>query len=183
LVTLAFFAEHGWGTWDRLRATPATSLDIVVGKALPRVAVGIIEFVVVLGAGVVLFDLSVQGAPLALAPLVVAFTVCLVMLGVAATALSRTAQQASAFAFTGMVLFGAIGGAFVPFGVLPHWAQTIAPVTPTYWAMRGMRSVVLDGNGIGGVLAPTAVLVGMSALFGAIALVRFRFEDPKTGFF
>jgi ABC-2 type transport system permease protein len=37
LVTLAFFAEHGWSTWERLRATPASSLDIVVGKALPRV--------------------------------------------------------------------------------------------------------------------------------------------------
>ena len=82
------------------------------------------------------------------------------LLGVAATALSRTAQQANAFAFTGMVLFGAIGGAFVPFNVLPGWAQAIAPVTPTYWAMRGMRSVVLDGQGLGGVLAPTAMLLG-----------------------
>jgi ABC-2 type transport system permease protein len=182
LVTLAFFAEHGWGTWERLRATPASSLDIVIGKALPRIGVGIIELVLILVAGVALFDLDVRGAPAALLPLVVAFSVCLALLGVAATALSRTAQQASAFAFTGMVLFGAIGGAFVPFNVLPGWAQTIAPVTPTYWAMRGMRSVVLDGRGLGAVLPPIAVLLGMSALFALVALVRFRFEDVKTGF-
>jgi ABC-2 type transport system permease protein len=182
LVTLAFFAEHGWGTWERLRATPASSLEIVIGKALPRIGVGIVELVLILVAGVVLFDLDVQGAPAALLPLIVAFSVCLVLLGVAATALSRTAQQASAFAFTGMVLFGAIGGAFVPFNVLPGWAQTIAPVTPTYWAMRGMRSVVLDGQGLAAVYAPIAVLLGMSALFALIALMRFRFEDVKTGF-
>jgi ABC-2 type transport system permease protein len=183
LVTFAFFAEHGWGTWDRLRASPATSIEIVVGKSVPRVAIGIAEFALVLGVGVVLFGLSMQGDALALVPLVVAFCVCLVLLGVAATALSRTAQQANAFAFTGMVLFGAIGGAFVPFNVLPGWAQTIAPATPTYWAMRGMRSVVLDGQGLGGVIRPTGMLAGMALLFAAIAVWRFRFDDVKAGFF
>jgi len=183
LVTIAFFAEHGWGTWDRLRASPATSIEIVVGKSVPRVAIGIVEFAVVLAAGVVIFGLSMQGDAMALVPLVVAFCICLVLLGVAATALSRTAQQANAFAFTGMVLFGAIGGAFVPFNVLPGWAQAIAPATPTYWAMRGMRSVVLDGQGLGGVLRPTAMLLGMSALFAVVAVWRFRFDDAKTGFF
>jgi ABC-2 type transport system permease protein len=182
LVTLSFFAEHGWATWDRLRASAATSLDIVAGKAVPRVAIGIAEFVVVLGAGVLVFDLSIRGNALALFPLVVAFSVCLVLLGVAATAVSRTAQQANAFAFTGMVLFGAIGGAFVPLNVLPGWARTIAPITPTYWAMRGMRSVVLEGRGFGAVGAPIAVLLGMSVLFVLVALRRFRFDETKTGF-
>jgi ABC-2 type transport system permease protein len=182
LITLAFFAEHGWATWDRLRASPATSLEIIVGKALPRCAIGIIEFAVVLGAGALIFELTVRGSVWALVPLVVAFTLCLVFLGVAATALSRTAQQANAFAFTGMVLFGAIGGAFVPFSVLPDWARAVAPVTPTYWAMRGMRSVVLDGQGIGGVMAPTIVLLVMCVVFAGIAVVSFRFDDVKTGF-
>jgi ABC-2 type transport system permease protein len=182
LVTLSFFAEHGWATWDRLRASPASSLEIVTGKAVPRVAIGIAEFVVVLAAGVLVFDLSIRGNVVALLPLVVAFSVCLVLLGVAATALSSTAQQANAFAFTGMVLFGAIGGAFVPLNVLPAWARAIAPVTPTYWAMRGMRSVVLDGRGFGAVALPIGVLLAMSLLFAAIALRRFRFDETKTGF-
>jgi ABC-2 type transport system permease protein len=182
LITLAFFAEHGWATWDRLRASRATSLEIIVGKALPRAAIGIVVFAVVLGAGVLIFELSVRGSAWALVPLVVTFTLCLVLLGVAATALSRTAQQANAFAFTGMVLFGAIGGAFVPFSVLPDWARAVAPVTPTYWAMRGMRSVVLDGQGFGGVMAPTVVLLAMGMVFAGIAVLRFRFDDVKTGF-
>ena len=182
LVTLAFFAEHSWATWDRLRASPATSFEIVAGKAIPRIAIGIAELVVVLSAGVLIFGLSIRGNPVALLPLVVAFAVCLVLLGVAATAFSRTAQQANAFAFTGMVLFGAIGGAFVPFNVLPGWARAVAPVTPTYWAMRGMRSVVLDGQGVGGIVAPTAMLLAMSVLFAAVAVRRFRFDEAKTGF-
>ena len=98
-----------------------------------------------------LFDLNIRGDALALSPLVVAFSICLVSLGVAVTALCRTAQQANSFGYLGMVLFGAIGGAFVPFNLLPGWARAIAPVTPTYWAMRGLRAVILDGRGLGAI--------------------------------
>jgi ABC-2 type transport system permease protein len=181
LVTFAFFAEHYWATWDRLRASQATSLEIVVGKSLPRVAIGIAQFIVILVAGVVVFDLKIRGDALALAPLVVAFCICLVLLGVAVTAIFRTAQQANAFGIVGMVLFGAVGGALVPFSVLPGWARTIAPVTPTYWAMRGFRSVILDAQGVGGVTAPVAVLLGMALLFAVVALWRLRFDQAKVG--
>jgi len=181
LVTFAFFSEHGWNTWDRLRASQATSLEIVLGKAVPRVATGVVQLVVLLSAGVLVFGLHIRGNALALAPLMIAFCVCLVLLGVCVTALCRTAQQASSFAYLGMVLFGAIGGAFVPFNLLPGWAQTIAPVTPTYWAMRGMRSVILDGRSLTGVLLPAAVLVGMGAVFTAVALRRLRFDETKLG--
>ena len=118
-MTFAFFTEHGWATWDRLRASQATSLEIVLGKALPRVATGVVQLAVLLSAGVLVFGLHIRGNALALAPLMIAFCVCLVLLGVCVTALCRTAQQANSFAYLGMVLFGAIGGAFVPFNLLP----------------------------------------------------------------
>jgi ABC-2 type transport system permease protein len=181
LITFAFFAEYSQATWDRLRASQATSLEIVMGKTLPRIAIGIAQFVVILGAGVVLFALDIRGDVIALAPLVIALCICLGLLGVAVTALCRTAQQANAFSIVGMVLFGAIGGALVPINVLPDWARTIAPVTPTYWAMRGFRSVILDGQGLGGVTAPTGVLLGMAALFAMVALWRLRFDETKIG--
>ena len=163
------------------RASRATSLEIVLGKSLPRVALVVAQYLLLLVAGVLVFDLHIRGDALALAPLVVAFSVCLVLLGVCVTAICRTAQQASAFAYLGMVLFGAIGGAFVPFSFLPSWAQVVAPVTPTYWVMRGSRSVVLDGRGIGAIALPSVVLVGMSAAFAIVALRRLRFDETKTG--
>jgi len=181
LVVFAFFFDHAWATWDRLRASGATSLEIVTGKALPRVAVGVAQLALLFAAGVAVFDLRIRGDALALVPLFVAFSTCLVLLGVAVTAVCRTAQQASAFAYLGMVLFGAIGGAFVPFNLLPGWAQTVAPVTPTYWTMRGMRSVILDGRGLGGVALPIGVLLGMGVLFTLVALRRFRFDQAKVG--
>jgi ABC-2 type transport system permease protein len=78
-----------------------------------------------------------------------------------------------------MVLFGAIGGALVPLSVLPDWARTIAPGTPTYWVMRGFRSVILDGRGLGAVMAPVAVLGAMTVVFAAVAMRRLRFDETK----
>ena len=183
LVTFSFFAEHSWGTWDRVRASAASSLEIVVGKAVPRLAVGVTQLALLLAVGVVFFHLHIRGEALALAPLVVAFSLCLVVLGVCVTALCRTAQQASAFVYLGMVVFGAIGGAFVPLVLLPAWARTVAPVTPTYWVMRGMHSVILDGRGLGATALPVVVLCGMSLLCALIALRRLRFADHKVGWF
>ena len=179
LVIFAFFSEFTWGTWDRLRASAASSIEIVLGKAIPRVAMVLVQFVAVFLAGIVIFQLHIRGDASALIPLVVTFSICLVLLGVAVTAVCRTAQQASAFGFAGMVLFGAIGGALVPISVLPHWARTIAPGTPTYWVMRGFRSVILDGRGISAVMAPVAVLGAMTVVFAVVALRRLRFDETK----
>ena len=181
LVVFSFFGEHAWQTWDRVRASSATSIEIVAGKAIPRALLVVAQLVLLLIGGVVVFHMHVSGTALALAPLIVVFALCLVMLGVCVTALARTAQQANAFAFTGMVLFGALGGAYVPFALLPAWAKPIGPITPTYWAMRAMHSVVLEHGAFGAVLLPTVVLLGMSVLFAAIAAYRLRFDEAKVG--
>jgi ABC-2 type transport system permease protein len=180
LTTFAFFSEFGWMTWDRLRASPATSLEIVLGKAIPRVAMVLMQLILVLGTGVLLFDLNIRGNAFALVPLVLTFSITLVLLGVAVTAVCRTAQQANAFAYVGMVLFGAIGGALVPFNTLPGWARTVAPATPTYWAMRGFRSVILDGAGLDAMARPVGALAAMGLLFAVVALRRLRFDEAKT---
>jgi ABC-2 type transport system permease protein len=182
MTSFAFFAEYGWATWDRLRASKATSAEIIIGKALPLLIVSATQFLVIFVVGVPLFHLHSRGPFTALVPLVAAFATCLVMLGVMITALCRTIQKANALAFGGIVLFGALGGALVPLEVLPGWARAVAPGTPTYWVMRGFRSVILDGHGFAAMILPVSVLAAMSLTFAAIALTRFRFTDVKVSF-
>jgi len=182
MTSFAFFAEYGWATWDRLRSSQATPVEIIAGKALPRLALSVLQFLVVFLVATPWLDLRIRGPLIALFPLVVAFSTCLVLLGVMITALCRTLQQASALAFGGLVLFGAVGGALVPLSVLPPWAKAIGPVTPTYWVMRGFGRVILDGQGFGGVLLPIGALSAMSACFLAVSVARFRVTDQKVGY-
>jgi ABC-2 type transport system permease protein len=180
MTSFAFFAEYGWNTWDRLRASNASSAEIVAGKALPLLAVSVTQFVVIFAVSVPFFHLHSRGPLVALVPLVASFATCLVLLGVMITALCRTIQQANAFAFGGIVIFGALGGALVPIELLPAWARALAPATPTYWVMRGFRSVILDGRGLAAVALPCCVLLGMSFVFAMVSLTRFRFSDTKV---
>ena len=182
MTSFAFFAEYGWNTWDRLRASNATSSEIIIGKAVPLLAVSAAQFLVIFGIGVPLFHLHSRGPLGALVPLVVAFAICLVMLGVMITAVCRTIQQVSAVAMGGLVLFGALGGALVPLEVLPGWARAVAPATPTYWVMRGFRSVILDGHSFPAIVLPCCMLFGMTLAFAAVSLSRFRFTDAKVSF-
>jgi ABC-2 type transport system permease protein len=180
MTSFAFFSEYAWCTWERLRTTPAISIEIIAGKALPRLGLSCAQFLVIFAVSIPLFHLHVRGALLALVPLVAAFALCLVMLGVAVTAVCRTVQQANAVAFGGLVLFGAIGGALVPINVLRAWAHTIAPATPTYWAMRGFRSVILTPTSPNAVALPATILLAMSLAFAVISVVKFRLDDTKS---
>lgn len=178
-VGFGIFHEHGWGTWDRLRASPASSWQIIIGKVLVPAAAAVLQQAVLFGAGVVLFGLRIRGSVAALAVVIAALACCLVALGVVTASLCRTVQQVNAIGNLSAMVFGGVGGALVPVSLLPAWAQAVAPVTPTYWAMRGFRSVILDGAGVTGVLLPAAVLLAFAAALTLLALWRLRFDQVK----
>lgn len=177
---MAFFSEHGWGTWDRLRASPASSGEILVGKMIPSALVILTQTVVLFLAGALLLDLRITGSLLALATLIVATTVFLVALSMLCVAFFTTINQLSAATNVGAMVLGGLGGALAPVSALPGWAQTIAPGSPAYWALDGFRAVILDGGGLASVVLPVAVLLGASGLAAGVAASRFRFADEKV---
>lgn len=179
---LAFFREHGGGTWERLRASAASSGDIMAGKLAPVFVLTVVQIGLSLSLGVLLYGLSLPGSTMAASAVVLGISLSLTAFGVAVTAVSRTSQQLNAIGSAGSMVLAVIGGAFVPVAVMPTWAQVIAPATPTYWAMRGFRSVTLDTGGLAEVALPVAMLIGLTAVFAAVAALRFRFEESKVYF-
>lgn len=178
-VAFTFFREHGWNTWDRLRASAATPAEMVAGKALPWIGLGMTQLAAVFTFGWIAYDLDLAAQPVALVGVSLVYTLTLVVLGVALVALLGRVQQVNAVSNLGAIVFGAIGGAFVGISQLPGWIQHIAPGTPTYWVMRAYRSIFLAGEGAGAVLLPIAVLLGFATVFATIAVVRFRFDEAK----
>jgi ABC-2 type transport system permease protein len=177
---VAFFQEHGWGTWQRLRASPAYSIEILLGKLLPSGLVVLLQLAVLFGAGVVLFGLRPAGTMPALAVMVLASTVFLVALSMLCVALLRTINQLAAIVNVGAMVLGGLGGALAPPSAMPAWAQAVAPASPAYWALDGFRTVILEGGGVAEVARPAAVLCGLAVLAAVLAMARFRFADEKT---
>jgi ABC-2 type transport system permease protein len=70
-----------------------------------------------------------------------------------------------------------LGGAWVPTFVFPAWLQQLTVVVPTRWAVDGFDGMTWRGLGLSAAVAPTLVLLGFAALFGALAVFRFRWEE------
>lgn len=179
-VGFLFFSEHRFNTWERVLASQARPAEIIVGKVVPTFLLSLTQQAVLLGAGVVLFGLRFRGAVLGAVAIVVTLSLCLTSLGVLLAAVLRTEQQLNVFANLGAMVLGGIGGSLVPITLLPGWAQTIAPVAPHYWALKGFRAVTLEGRGFDAVLLPVGVLAATAIVFGMLAAARFRFDEPKA---
>lgn len=175
-----FFRDHGWGTWDRLRATPVTSVDLIAGKVAPTVLVTGLQIGLLFAVGGPLLGLSVRGSGAAIAVTIVVLALALGAFGMAVTAFARTMQQLNAIGSVGGFAMAIIGGAFVPVSSMPGWAQAVAPAMPTYWAMKAFRSVILEGEGLGGVVLPLAMMAAFGVLFTLLAAARFRMEETKA---
>lgn len=176
-IGFSFFAERQWNTWERLRASPASNGEILVGKVVPAMLLCLVQQALLFSAGYVLFGLRVRGSVVGVALVSIALTICLVAVGVLMAAVLRTQQQLNALSNLGAMILAGISGALVPLSVLPGWARAVAPIAPQYWAMRGFRSTILDGGGVSSVLLPVGVLLGFAVVAGGVALLRFRFDD------
>jgi ABC-2 type transport system permease protein len=175
----AVFREHGWNTWERLRASRATPAEIMTGKMVTPLLSSALQLAVLFGVGGLVFELDVRGSYLGLVLVAVSLALCLVSLGFVLLAVCRTVMQLNAVSNLGTMVFAGLGGAITPITVLPDWARHVAPGTPSYWAMRGFRSVILKPGGLGSVALPVSVLLAFTAGFALIAGLRFRFEETK----
>lgn len=180
-VGLLFFREYTWTTWERLRSTQVSLVEVVFGRCGPYLALALVQQTALFVIGGAAFGLHVDGPLWLLAPIAFALALCLVSCGVAAVAVFRTAQQVNAFQTLGTMAFAGLGGALTPAALLPGWARTVAPVTPTYWAIRAYQTVILTPANASDIVRPCAVLLVMTAIFTSIALARLRFEQRKVG--
>lgn len=179
-VGFGIFREHGWGTWERLRASPLSSVELVLGKSLVPILCLAFQLTSLLGGGALLFGMELSGSLPAFVAVAVALAFMQLALGFMLLAVCRSVIQLNAFSNAGAMLLGGLGGAITPVEFLPGWAQAIAPATPTYWAMRGFREVTIEGGALVDVLVPLAVLAGFTVAFATVALLRFDVEDSKV---
>ena len=180
-VVMLFFREHAWGTWDRLRASSATTTDLLLGKALPSFAAQLLQCAVVLAVSAVAYRFRITGSAWALVLVLVAFVAALQAFAVMLVAVFPTLDQAMVIGnLVGMVMAG-LGGAFTPVGSLPGWAQGIAHASPAAWAVDAMSRISLDAAGAGAVAGDVLRLLAFGAGCALVVGLLFRVDAEKVG--
>jgi ABC-2 type transport system permease protein len=176
----SMFSEHDWNTWSRLRVSGIGRAPILMGKACVPLLTALLQLAVLFVIGGIIFDLRITGSAWAIAAVAAAFASCVVALGLLLAVSLATMRQFTAAVNLGAVLFAGLGGALAPISALPGWAQSIAHVTPSYWAMRGFRSAILSSGGLSDVVLPIVVLAAMAMVFLVVACWRFDVTDTKA---
>ncbi|WP_460806294.1 ABC transporter permease [Micromonospora zhanjiangensis] len=181
MIGTLFFREHAWGTWDRLRASSASSLDLMVGKLAPLYLCYLIQMALLFTLGHFIFGYQPTGSLVALGVVLVVLTTVLVCFGAMLVAVFATMDQAlTVGSVAGMVMAG-IGGALAPASTLPGWIQPIAKLVPPYWALQALEKITLQSAQLRDVAVNILVLLGFAVLFAIVALLRFRAGDQKVG--
>ena len=181
-IGLAFFRDHGWLTWNRLRVSGVPIRSVVIGKSLPLLVIFVAQQVLLLLVGWSLLGMPWRGSLVAGALLVLTVAVTEVSLGLLITAYATSIQQVIAFTNLGGLLLAGFGGALGPLTVMPDWIQRVSPVSPVYWALKGLRGVIALGWDIEQVAQPLAILCGFCAIAILLTFRRYRHDESKRFF-
>lgn len=175
----AVFREHGWNTWDRVIAGPVTIMQVVAGKMVPWMVIGALQTAIIFGLGILFWDLSVPADTLpGIVLLTVVYMVFLASFAMLLIAYTDSIMLLQALANLSAIVLGAIGGAMVPFGLLPGWLQVISPLTPTYWVMRAYTDLLIEDEAWTAALLPCGVVLAMAT--GCAVLARMRFDPDEV---
>jgi ABC-2 type transport system permease protein len=173
-AALSFARERELGTLEQLLVMPFSSLEIIIGKAIPAVLVGFCDFVIMLSMIHFAFRVPIRGSLSLL--LVLAFGYLLVELGkgMVISVTSRTQHQAFMLVMMiGMVDFMFTGYA-APVESMPEVIQLVANVIPAYHWLTILRGILLKGAGLDVLWPHILALALLGLLIGTFSLRYVR---------
>jgi ABC-2 type transport system permease protein len=161
------------GIYDRVLAAPVRPRDIVLGEALLQLAMALLQSVLIVIVGSVLFGVR-WGDPLAAAALITVWALVGTGAGMLSGTVFRTPEQASAVGPAVGIALGMLGGCMWPLAVVPETVRMIGHLTPHSWVIDGWTEVLSGGGGITDIAAGLAVLTAFAAALLGLAALRLR---------
>ena len=165
------------GMWRRLRAAPL-SRGLLLGSRVTGttlIAMGILAVVYLVAR--LIFNVRIEGSVLGFALVAAAFALLAATTGLMIASIGGSVGATRAVATLLVLILVMLGGAWVPSFLFPEWLQQVTVFVPTRWAVDGLDNTTWRGLPLEYGLKPAAILVGWSALFAAIAVWRFNWED------
>ncbi len=166
-------------TLQRLMMMPVSRAQFLGGKLLARFAMGMIQYLVAFGFGILLsfvFDFSFGGNVIGLLLIMVAFSICVSAITFLLATLVDNDQQAAGITLFFSLTMAPLGGAWWPLEIVPDAMRIIGHISPVAWAMDGFNDLIFYNRGLIDVLPEVGVLLAMTAVIFGIAVSRFKYD-------
>ncbi|RAI44373.1 ABC transporter permease [Rhodoplanes roseus] len=174
LAALSVAREREQGTFDQLLVTPLTPLQILIGKALPSILVGLIQSTIIFLIIRFWFEIPINGSVGLLYLGLFMFTVASVGIGLSISALSLTMQQAMLYTFMLVMPLMLLSGQLTPVGNMPAILQVATYANPLRFGIDVVRRVYLEGAGLSEVAFDFVPMLAVSAMTVPLAAWLFR---------
>ncbi len=172
--TLVTYKEKG--VLRRLRATPLPMRSFMGSNVLLRILISLVQMVIVLAVGILLFDVTVNGSLLVVSIVAIIGSACFVSLGFVIAAVSKNMEVAQALMNVIQTPMMFLSGIFFPMNNAPAWIQPIVKILPLTYLADALRAVLIDGAGLWAVRWDLAILLAVTGVFVLIAWRFFRWE-------
>jgi ABC-2 type transport system permease protein len=174
LTAMALVRERERGTLEQLIVSPIKSIEIVVGKIVPYVAIGYVQVTLILVAGWLIFDVPLVGSLPLLYALAFVFITANLALGLTFSTVARTQQQAMQMSVFFLLPSLLLSGFMFPFEAMPRAAQLLGEALPLTHFLRIVRGIALKGAGFADLRGELVVLVAILGVLVAVSALRFR---------
>jgi len=176
LTALSVAREREQGTFDQLLVTPFRPFEIMVGKAVPNMVIGLGQSTTVLLIAQFWFRIPFAGSFVVLYAGLTLFLMAAVGLGLFVSSIAKTMQQAMLYAFILVMPFALLSGLTTPFSSMPDILQSVMIINPLRYALDLTKRVYLEGAGFANLFADFLPLfiIGLVTLSGAAWLFRRR---------
>jgi len=176
LTAMSVAREREQGTLDQLLVTPFRPFEIMAGKALPNMAIGLAQATTILLIAQFWFRIPFIGSFFVLYAGLGLFLMAAVGLGLFVSSIAATMQQAMLYAFILVMPFALLSGLATPVASMPEFLQSAMIINPLRYALDLTKRVYLEDAGFSQLLPdflPLAV-IGLVTLSGAAWLFRRR---------
>ncbi len=173
-TSAAIVRERERGNLELLITTPIHPLELMIAKIIPYIFIGLIQVVIILGLGYLIFDVPINGELSQILFGTLLFIAASLTLGLVISTLTST--QLQAMQLTVFVLLPSIllSGFMFPYEGMPVPAQWIAEILPATHFIRMVRGIILRGADLQDLWRDTLWLAVFTALGLIAASIRFR---------
>jgi ABC-2 type transport system permease protein len=174
MTALSVSREKETGTLEQLISTPITSIELLLGKLLPYLAVGLVDLALIVGAGVVIFDVPFRGSYVDLFVASFIFLIGSLSWGLFVSVVAKSQIQASQISVISAFLPSFLLSGFIyPIENMPVVLQALTYIVPARYFVEILKGLFLQGVGIT-VLWPQVLALVVYALL-VLNLARKRF--------
>jgi len=174
MTGLAITRERERGTMENLLATPVKPIEVMTGKIVPYIAIGLIQATLILVAALLIFSVPVHGSLTALYAAALIFIAANLSVGITLSSLAQNQLQAVQLAFFYFLPNILLSGFMFPFRGMPGWAQAIGSALPLTHFNRLIRGILLKGNGWGDLWTESWPMLLFAAIVMTVAVKFYR---------